>query len=719
MNTLETFFSEPNSIKPGDQNPTTQLAAQSVQTHSGLEVLPWQRQEEMRWYVLIPSDKPFEQIREEIVAHVGVSYTTYRGQKTDLNPEDLGDERIQALLEDRNCIRVDSSGEKFHTVSKAFQRFLSFWEVRPQLNFISARSMTEVLHDYRMAIQVDRRDEAEKAKTEARGLGLDALNLIFMDLEIVNSFEGPEEVLKHRLIRDVLSLSPRPAPVTDLLVQAIDSVHLRPTVGLSIEQIKSNFSRLSSDYKKLLTSEGQVRSASGLLMLTLNKGSEDPLPSISDLKIAIDLDEETARVFEGLRQERELTKNTDEQNIESTASTTSDNSQLRELYEKGSWDEILQLTSELSPVSNNIRPVVIAAKELDTLDAARTALGFIDRAEPEVIDGLARNIREIIEELRKLAPNVEINNWNEYFEYLLHNPGKDTYGIIERGKQEWSPKTFIQNPENVKTLCGHLSTDGIDLNGVLPVLYEWLSKVPDEHYSLAKPIEETLLAHLTLNDSSVPGLELLARSARRIVSSGLNKKEFCEVLDHLEYRWELSSSPNTVGWAADLVELVIDHPVPDQDRATAFYSKVFLSMAGYFSRIEKSLRFHLASLATELNIRSILPEEAPEESEEKNHTGVKIGLYSLTETALNRAQATLANAWPGLEIVISSEKHATKELENLARTASLMVVGIGSAKHAATDCIASNRPKDKETKFIKGKGSAAFISTVGTWLDNR
>ena len=142
-------------------------------------------------------------------------------------------------------------------------------------------------------------------------------------------------------------------------------------------------------------------------------------------------------------------------------------------------------------------------------------------------------------------------------------------------------------------------------------------------------------------------------------------------------------------------------------------------MSGYFSRIERSLRLHLSALATELNLRDRLPEESIEETKEINVQEIKVGLYSLTETALTRARTTLVKAWPGLQVVTSSEKQATRELENLARTASLMVVGTGSAKHAATDCISGNRPKDKETKYIKGKGSAGFISAVESWLVNR
>jgi len=719
MNAVETFFSEPNQIKPGEENSTSLLAAKSVQSQSDLVVLPWQEQQEMRWYVLIPSDKPFEQIREEVVAHVGVSYTNYRGQITGLNPEDTGDEKVLNLLGDRRCIRVDSAGEKFHTVSKAFERFLSFWEVRPQLDFLSARSLTETLNNFRMAVQAGRRDEAEKAKEEARGLGLDAINQAFMNLEMKSVFEGPEAVLNDLSIRDVIEISPRPTRVTDLLAQAIDRVYLRPTDDLSVEQIKSNFVDLHDSYKRLLTSSGQVRSPSGLLLLVLDKRSANVSLSMDDLKVPIAEDQEVNEILEILEQELQATQGAIEQNIETGSSTSSANSTIRQLFDTGAWDEILAFSVDNEPTADNLMPVILAAKEVDTITSAETALNFLERADTEIVDGLAQNIQKTLGGLRELVTGSSISDWNSYFEYLLHHPERNMQEIVDRGKQEWAHIPFIQNPENIKTLQDHLSTDGIDLKGTLPSLYEWLSTVPDEFYSLVLPVEETLLTYLSFNDTSNSGLDLMGQLARRIISSGVNQEEFSEVLDALEYRWSGSSSPSTVEWAADLIEVVIDHPCPDTGRATVFHSNLFQPMSGYFSRIERSLRLHLSALATELNLRDRLPEESIEETKEINVQEIKVGLYSLTETALTRARTTLVKAWPGLQVVTSSEKQATRELENLARTASLMVVGTGSAKHAATDCISGNRPKDKETKYIKGKGSAGFISAVESWLVNR
>jgi hypothetical protein len=240
--------------------------------------------------------------------------------------------------------------------------------------------------------------------------------------------------------------------------------------------------------------------------------------------------------------------------------------------------------------------------------------------------------------------------------------------------------------------------------------------VPEQDHSAVTPVEEALVAHLSLSDATQPGLDLVGQLAERLVTFGLDETQFEELVAQLEYRWSISKAPRTVAWATDLIELTTDNPCPDRARATVFHSGLFQSFNDFFSRLERSVRRHIVALAEELGLGELLPEEGTEEDAPVDVRGYKVGLYSLTETALRRAKETLMGAWPGLDVVTSSDMHATRELTNLARTATLMVVGIGSAKHSATDCIGDNRPSDKPTRKVSGKGSMAFVREVEEWL---
>ena len=65
-----------------------------------------------------------------------------------------------------------------------------------------------------------------------------------------------------------------------------------------------------------------------------------------------------------------------------------------------------------------------------------------------------------------------------------------------------------------------------------------------------------------------------------------------------------------------------------------------------------------------------------------------------------------------IKIYTSNDKAGNPSLENFAKTADIFVIVTSSAKHAATEFIQKNRPKDKTTLFAAGKGSSSIIRAL-------
>ena len=715
---FDSFFAEPNQIRPSDSNTTTRLAERSCADPSGLVVLPWSTAErETRWYVLSP-DESFEQVREEVLAHVGVSYTNYRGQPTPLDANDAGDNAVSAVTEGRACIRVDLlvSG-KGHAVSEAFGRFLTLWGIRPVRAFQPMRGLAEALHDYRMAVQASRSADAWNALEDLRQLGLGVLNVRFMEIELLSRFDGPAAVLDHPLINELLLVS-RPALVTDLLAQAVDQVHIRPESSLGLESIKDNFGQLPNQYCMLLTSPGQVRSQSGLLLLALQyaERGEDPSTLVAQVVADIEIDDQIHQIIDGLSAEIEETTTAEDP-------TPDINSRLRELLRVGAYDEVLTVAEGADPVFEVVQAVVVAAKALDSLAAAKKALDMLARAPDEVRERVSELYSEAVTALQEIAESgsrPRVDDWNDYFQILKEKPNwPNAVGIAERGVSEWPLAPFISDAECVDSLCSHILNDQANTVFVrtIPFLVQWLSRVPRSDRVAVVPIEEALVTHLSLRDMTNSGLELVGQLAVGLVSFGLEEDQFEKLVEHLDYRWSVSKASETVGWATDLIEALTDYPCPYEAQVITFESALFRSMNDFFHRLEKSVKRHVVSLAEELGLGELLPrEQVTEEAEPRDFRGVKVGLYSLTPHAVGRAKKTLEDAWPGLDVVTNSDMDCTRELKNLARTARLMVVGTGSAQHAATDCIGDNRPSDKPTRKVNGKGAMAFVRAVEAWL---
>jgi hypothetical protein len=255
---------------------------------------------------------------------------------------------------------------------------------------------------------------------------------------------------------------------------------------------------------------------------------------------------------------------------------------------------------------------------------------------------------------------------------------------------------------------------------VVPHLIDWLDRVPDDARRAIVDVEEALIAHLALEDQTRAGLDLLGSFAADVIAAGLGAAHYRFVLDNLEERWQVARSPAAITWAVDLIEVVIDHPCPDRVRRTAFVATLLQTSAEFVSRISPDMRDLMEQLAAELNLEHLLPTIREEveirDVPTREVRGIVIGLYSLTESALQRAHDHVTRRWPGIEVVTRADHVASAELMNLARTADLMVVATRSAKHAATGFISDHRPPRLPTRYARGKGSASLVQEVEEWL---
>jgi len=335
----------------------------------------------------------------------------------------------------------------------------------------------------------------------------------------------------------------------------------------------------------------------------------------------------------------------------------------------------------------------------------------------------------MVEALRELvqaeAPRPEVRNWNEFFENLWSNPDwMDAVDTAAHGAVEWPVHPILSDRDAITALAGHVSrgvTAGVvAFSRVVPHLIDWLDRVPDDARPAIVDVEEALIAHLALEDQTRAGLDLLGSFAGDVIAAGLDAAHYGFVLDNLEERWQVARSPAAITWAVDLIEVVIDHPCPDRVRRTAFVATLLQTSAEFVSRISPDMRDLMEQLAAELNLEHLLPTIREEveirDVPTRKVRGIVIGLYSLTESALQRAHDHVTRRWPGIEVVTRADHVASAELMNLARTADLMVVATRSAKHAATGFISDHRPPRLPTRYARGKGSASLVQEVEEWL---
>ena len=93
-------------------------------------------------------------------------------------------------------------------------------------------------------------------------------------------------------------------------------------------------------------------------------------------------------------------------------------------------------------------------------------------------------------------------------------------------------------------------------------------------------------------------------------------------------------------------------------------------------------------------------------------SGAIVGIYSLSPQVAARARQRLLAQHPELEVVHREDKVASEGLLSMARSADLLVVAIGSAKHSATDAINAHRPGSLPTLRHAFTGSTRIVEAV-------
>ena len=125
---LAEFYGPPNRVQADPSTADGRIALRGLDEPDDPVVLPWDDgYRGMRWYVMAPAGS-FEQLREELLANVGISYTDFRGQPTLLEEGDPGDAAVLRLGSPRQVLRISLVSARDRTaVSDAFWRFLDSW----------------------------------------------------------------------------------------------------------------------------------------------------------------------------------------------------------------------------------------------------------------------------------------------------------------------------------------------------------------------------------------------------------------------------------------------------------------------------------------------------------------------------------------------------------------------------------------------------------------
>ena len=237
------------------------------------------------------------------------------------------------------------------------------------------------------------------------------------------------------------------------------------------------------------------------------------------------------------------------------------------------------------------------------------------------------------------------------------------------------------------------------------------------------PIYSNLLLLLGADDRFGGGdWEVAETLALAVIGSGPPPTEYTDTLACLTEIWKARANVGQLDWALDLLDRLLTTRILDRKAMEGFFAVVSASILDFARRLGTSQRALFALICQDLDrcdVYEALPaphsvaEDGGAEVPHVDLAGKLVAIYSLTESAAQRAKSLIEKLFPGVKVKLSQDHVGSPVLRSLAREADYFLVASKSAKHAATEFIKAERPSGKlDIIHPSGKGSSSLLTAL-------
>lgn len=703
---------------------------------------------ETTWYAIAFSERRARELKEELTAFVGPTYSDFDGRIAELDPEDPTESSFEEL---QNAtvfsFRVDADDQK--TVRKVLSQMRNLWEVRPKRTAIKIRTTSRLIRDFEMALEVLNESTARKHLATLRTEGrLSSQNYLFLKLRLLAAFRRWEDILTMRELPAVLDLKRRPQLVNQALIQALYATELEQfEITERPEQAVNHFrNTVLFHYPQLFKSRGALTAPEVLKsFMMLAAVSTPPRPAARDEILAEYPNDAADRDYveslaNRVADETEPVADDVEQDEQKPLALAQD------AQDRHDFDQALKHLKSAENSKKRLELMLGCAYEINTLEAARATLeAFADAPGETVNEVLAtRQAEDLWEKLTELVEPSDGNDnsdspsetlpdsWSVWLR-KLNDEGSwsSALQVAEQGSLEWDHTPLKTSPEMVREIADLLELDrqpeaqAVLRNAVPHMLRFFLPNgEPQPQYrEIYFKLMDVLAFDSRLGQDDLTALQDLTVA---LLEDGLTESEYSEVVDLLKMVWEVYKAPANTDWVLDLLDVLLAYPCRNQEERAQFFSLVIATIQGFARRVRTEQWSLLELLCEDFGspeaLDGVRPEQEPDEEEGSESVaqrlrGKQIAIYTLTESASRRVSRFLRQEYDDVSVTVSNAHGGTDRLQKMARSADIFLVATRSAKHAATEFIDANRPSNKPTLFPVGKGSSSMLRKLFDYLE--
>jgi hypothetical protein len=639
-------------------------------------ILPWRSDRNVhRWYVVAPA-RNAQIALEEVWAHIGVSHTDF-DRLPQVHP---GDEvlSVAATLWPHAIItRVTLiDGGAHDTVAAGFRRIANIWITTESQSDDTTRDLRDLLRLHRMALLADDAAECSTVLDELKHRAmLSPVNLLFLEFEQTFRFGTSQDVLDHPEFGRLLSLR-RPAAVTDLIARSIDRALLRPLHTESLATVTARYEALEAGHRGLVSSLGECRSSSAVLMAALEARLNQR--TLIRQSLSFPLDETTRQALAEVTEERRT-------------APPSDYEALRERLKHRDYDEVLHLSSLRPTTREKVDAALFAAQQLNSIESAERALLILETAETPVREAVLENqlLQRLINDLRQLVldgtptESTRITSWVELFSAMLSKPNwTGAMDVATHGASEWGSIASVDSDTTDAELAAAFqslaASNHPNSDGVIPHFLTWFWRCRSQNGgSPLGRLAEAVAGYLARAGSPAVDVRLHCNLAEDMVRDQSLEGRLLTVFELLVNRLTAGVPKSAVGPVLDLVAVVTERGsiLPEM---TSRCNQLLTLVAGRLEKSLPSLAFLAEHLAGQLGGSVVVPTATSEEPTPPASV-LLIGPGSLTTPVAH----ALGKSWPTLSVTVSNPGTTRTTHERVTEHFDLIVTSPGMEIHEA------------------------------------
>ncbi|MBO9376961.1 hypothetical protein GG804_09290 [Sphingomonas histidinilytica] len=377
------------------------------------------------------------------------------------------------------------------------------------------------------------------------------------------------------------------------------------------------------------------------------------------------------------------------------------------------------------------REALVQADAVDSIDLLADAMAAMARLSPDELALLRETMpfRPIVQATDELANIAPPTSWIAWLDRAGDPAFANALDIARRGKDEWEIGASTGDPVAVRALVAALEkVQGDELAAgrttqALPYLVAWLQRDDEFPRAALSPIYGGLLTLFALG--SARGATIYESSqvlVEGLLASGLGQKAYRDLIADIDEIAGDGFGVDMIYWVLELVESFMNAATPDASARETFLHRILARIVPIYGRLTRIQRIAVRLLSSELGWSPpgtpVTDVEPADDGLASRLAGLRIAIYSLTESSSRQAKAVLEEISPSVTVDTNADHGGSPRLRALAENSDLFVMTWLSAKHAATDFIREHRGS-RTLLYSQGKGFSSIVRAIEAHLSKK